>query len=250
MGRPRIFIGMHYMEIGGAEISLVGLLQAIDYGRFDVDLFVYSHRGELMRFIPPQVRLLPEIPAYAVLESPMSEALRRGQLGVVAGRLTARMRHRLARLRRGAQGTREDGTVFQYVGASVSPFMPRINPEMEYDLAVSFLTPHHFVRDKVRARKKVAWIHTDYSTVYVDPAMGLKEWGAFDHIASISPDVTRAFLDVFPSLTPKIVEIENILSPDFVRARAGEFDASEELAQITPPFNYLNNRALRAAKEP
>ena len=49
--KKRIFIAMHYMELGGAEMSLVGLLHALDYSRFDVDLMVYSHRGELMEMI-------------------------------------------------------------------------------------------------------------------------------------------------------------------------------------------------------
>lgn len=43
--KKRIFIAIHYLEIGGAEMSLIGLLQALDYTKYDVDLFVYSHRG-------------------------------------------------------------------------------------------------------------------------------------------------------------------------------------------------------------
>ena len=38
--KPRIFIAMHYMEIGGAETALVGLLNALDPARVDVDLFL------------------------------------------------------------------------------------------------------------------------------------------------------------------------------------------------------------------
>ena len=63
--KKKVFIAIHYLEIGGAEISLIGFLQALDYSRYDVDLFVYSHRGELMEFIPKEVNLLPEIPEYA-----------------------------------------------------------------------------------------------------------------------------------------------------------------------------------------
>ena len=48
----RIFIAMHYMEIGGAETALIGLLNALDPARVDVDLFLYDHRGEMMQFIP------------------------------------------------------------------------------------------------------------------------------------------------------------------------------------------------------
>ena len=75
MSRKRVFIAIHYLEIGGAEISLIGLLQALDYSKYDVDLFIYSHRGELMGFIPKEVNLLPEIPEYAQIERPMKDAL-------------------------------------------------------------------------------------------------------------------------------------------------------------------------------
>ena len=43
--RKRLFIAIQYLEIGGAERSLIGLLNAIDYTRYEVDLFVYDHRG-------------------------------------------------------------------------------------------------------------------------------------------------------------------------------------------------------------
>ena len=69
--KPRIFIAMHYMEIGGAETALVGLLNALDPARVDVDLFLYDHRGEMMQFIPEWVNLLPQIPKYSVLERPI-----------------------------------------------------------------------------------------------------------------------------------------------------------------------------------
>ena len=46
MIKNRIFISMHYMELGGAESALIGLLQALDYSKFDVDLFIHSQQGE------------------------------------------------------------------------------------------------------------------------------------------------------------------------------------------------------------
>ena len=58
--KPRIFIAIHYMHLGGAETSLLGLLQALDTSKVDVDLFVYSHEGELMKHIPEGINLLPE----------------------------------------------------------------------------------------------------------------------------------------------------------------------------------------------
>ena len=43
------------MELGGIERSLLGLLDAIDYTRYDVDLFLYGHHGVLFDFINKNV---------------------------------------------------------------------------------------------------------------------------------------------------------------------------------------------------
>lgn len=233
--KPRIIILMHYMELGGAEMALLGLLGALDPGRVDVDLFIYSHQGPLMDYIPGHVNLLPEKGPYSVIERPMGEALRRGHLGVVSGRLLAKWRYRNFRKKHPADG--DDGAIMQYVGNCVTPVLPKINPEVEYDLCISFLTPHNIGRDKVRAKKRLAWIHTDYSTVSINPDLELPVWNSYDYIASISPEVTRSFLTVFPSLAAKIVDIENMLSSAFVLGRAEEKDVSREL---TGDINLLS----------
>lgn len=60
-----ILIFSQAMELGGVERSLLGLLDAIDYDRYDVDLFLMRHSGELMPYLNPKAKLLPEIPQYA-----------------------------------------------------------------------------------------------------------------------------------------------------------------------------------------
>ena len=217
--KSRIFIAIHYLEIGGAEISLIGLLQALDYGKYDVDLFLYRHRGELMDYIPKEVNLLPEIPEYAQIERPMKAALKDGYWRIVLRRLWAK--RCFARYRK-AKKPVDNGAVFGYVFDSVTPVLPSLGHLGEYDLAISFLTPHNIVAEKVLAKKKAAWIHTDYSKIDVDAGLELPVWSKFDHIVSISEQVTENFLAVFPSLGDRIVRIDNILSPGFVRKRAGE----------------------------
>lgn len=217
--KKRIFIAIHYLEIGGVEISLIGLLNAIDYSRYEVDLFVYSHQGELMKLIPKEVNLLPEIPKYAQIEQPMTSALKRGYVDIVLARLWAKVRF-ASYVRR--VKPKDGSAVFQYVANAVTPCLPSLHHLGMYDLAISFLTPHSIVLEKVQARKKIAWIHTDYSRIDVNAALELSVWNGYDYIASISPDVSRTFLSVFPSLQGKLVEIANILSPAFVRSRAEE----------------------------
>ena len=227
MNKPRIFIAMHYMEIGGAETALVGLLNALDPARVDVDLFLYDHRGEMMQFIPEWVNLLPQIPKYSVLERPIVELVKRGFWGIAAARLWAKCISKVAYKRSGSKLENNGG--LDKMSKCTAPLLPRISPSMTYDLAISFLTPHRIVAEKVKAKKKIAWIHTDYTRVWVDAEDELKVWQKYDYVASISSDVTNTFLQVFPSLAPKIVEIENILSPTFVRKRAELQNVDKEI---------------------
>lgn len=227
--KKRIFISMHYMEIGGAEMALIGLLQVLDYTKYDVDLFLHAHRGEMMQFIPKEVNLLPEIKEYAHIECPMKQALLDGCWGVLYGRLKAKW---LTKRYLRKKGETESAAGLQYVADCVSPFLPSLHQFGEYDLAISFLQPHNYVAEKIKAKKKICWIHTDYSVVDVNAELELPIWATFDHVVSISDDVTKTFLQTFPSLESKIVKIENILSPKFVHHRADEFDAMDELQSI------------------
>ena len=220
--KPRILIAIHYMHLGGAEISLIGLLHALDPNKVDIDLFVYSHEGELMKLIPEYVNVLPEIPAYKMFERPMKEVLKKGHLSVLLARMKAKMRMKYYLKKNQAI---DQSAIMGFLGEEVSKVVPDINPSVEYDLAISFLTPHNFVRDHVRAKKKICWIHTDYTRIDVNAELELPVWDSFDYVASISSDVTKTFLQVFPTLAPKIIEIENILSSAFVRHRAEEFEA-------------------------
>ncbi len=214
---------MHYMELGGAESALLGLLQAHDPQKADIDLFLYDHVGDLMQYIPNTVNLLPRVDAYSMLERPISELLRKDFWGIALGRIAARyfakqeIKNNIERL--------DDISVYYYIAKYATPFLPKINPSVEYDLAISFLQPHLYVLKKVRARKKLAWLHTDYSKVFVSQ----KEesvWNQYDYIAAISEEVGNSFVKRFPKLESKKIYIENILSSKYIRERANEREVS------------------------
>jgi len=225
------------MELGGAEISLIGLLQSLDYSLYDVDLFIHRHQGELMQFIPSKVNLLPEISSYASIESPLLEAIVKLQLGIAWGRLKAKWR---SWKRIPQDASKPQGAIFQFIAQEVDRYLPTFEKNGEYDLAISFLQPHNYLLDKVKAKKKVCWIHTDYTRLEFDVDDELPIWREYDHIVSISSDVSRTFLQVFPSLSGKIIEIENILSSDFVLERSIECDVSREMPKGNDNINILS----------
>ncbi len=185
MNKKKIFISIHYLELGGAEISLIGLLQTLDYNKYDVDLFVHRHQGELMQFIPKEAKLLPEITSYACIESPIKEAVLKGKIGIAYGRLKAKLR---AKRYVSIDSLKPQSVIFQYIAQEVDPYLPSLEKYGEYDLAISFLQPHNYVLNKVKAKKKACWIHTDYSRVEFDTQAELPIWSSYDHIVSISPE--------------------------------------------------------------
>ena len=230
--KKKILILSHAMELGGAERSLLGLLDSLDLDKAEIDLFLLRHQGELMDMIPEGINLLPAVPAYTVLARPMKDTLREGHFLLTVARLVGNICAKLyARLHRHT----DSGVALDYSHKFTCPLMPKIQPEKEYDLAISFLTPHYFVARKVKAKKKLAWIHTDYKTVQVDIPSETKMWDAYDYIASISDAVTQSFLEIFPSLYKKLVLIENIMPARLIMQQA----------EMLAPENEMPKKGIR-----
>ena len=138
MKKPRIFINMHYMALGGAERALLGLLNALDTEKVDVDLFINQHTGEFMPLIPSKINLLPELKGYNAIERPMKTILKEGQIGVLYGRLKARFQHDKYKKSLEESKRSFDSSGFQYVANAVDPYLKSLDNLGEYDLAISF----------------------------------------------------------------------------------------------------------------
>ena len=228
----KIFVFSHALEIGGAERALLGLLESFDVSGYEVDLFLMRHEGELMGRIPDKVHLLPPIEEYSCLAVPIADVLRRKQFGIAMGRLTAKKKARDFLKKYAVTG--DNDVELEYSHKYTLKYMPEISGT-EYDLAISFLTPHYFVSEKVKAKKKIAWIHTDYSHLEVDTESEEKMWGKYDYIASISDKCTEGFLKRFPSLESKIKRIDNIILPSFIISQAN----SENIETQMPKNNGM-----------
>lgn len=223
----KILIFSHAMEIGGAEKALLGLLETIDTKRYQVDLFLMRHSGELMKYIPEKINLLPMIPQYACLAIPITQVIKEGHF------LTAfnRWRGKISAQKRIQELRLEHSDVsLEYSHKFTISSMPMIN-DVEYDLAISFLTPHYFVAEKVKAKKKIAWIHTDYSKVQVDKESQLKMWQPYDHIASISDQASEVFKTVFPELKEKLFVLENIMPMKYMHCLENTFSVCDEFTE-------------------
>ena len=209
---------MPSMFIGGAERSILGLLEAIDYTKYDVTLFLYRHEGEFMQFIPQQVHVLPEIDRYRTFDVPIKSLLLSRKRLFGAARLLSKaaivMHTRVSGEKHGIWMS------MQYTSRFLQPLLPPIPGE--YDVGIMFLGVADTLIHKVNAKKKLAWCHTDYSTLFPDRKKDLETYGNVDYVVHVSPDCAKAMLNLYPQLLDKTMVLENVLATHFIKKQAEE----------------------------
>lgn len=200
------------LRMGGAEKSLVSLLKALDPRRVKVDLYLFEAGGVLQREIPDWVNILE---ADAVtrgmtleLRNYLGDVVRAGHFGAALSRIWMTVRSRISPKPR-------------FSWAQVEKYIPPL--EKEYDVAVGYLEgfTDFFVLDKVKAERKIGWIHTDVSN-RVPPKEELAYYRKFDELVTISDVCRDAFIKVFCYPAKKLHVLENIVLAEDVRAKSGE----------------------------
>lgn len=213
-----LLIASYDMEVGGVERSLISMLNNFDYGKYKVDLMLYRHQGDFLDLVSNNVNLLNEIPQYTTFRKSIGETLKDKQFSIGISRLLAKI---FVYLTGKIKKRTEPGYYqMQLMWKYALPFLPKV--DKEYDVAISYLWPHYFVAEKVKAKKKIAWIHTDFSTVETDIKLDLKMWNKFNYIVTVSEACKTSFLNKYGELENKVIVIENITSPEFIKEMANE----------------------------
>lgn len=220
----RVLIIHSNMELGGAETSLLGLLYAMDTTKIEVDLMLMNHSGELLQMLPKHVNLLPENKHYRAMLLPIKNVFLKGEVGIAWARLMAKV---ICAVRRRKCGF----TTMGYIVKQRSHYYAtKVLPKIEgaYDLAISFNDPHYILTEKVDAKCRIGWFHTDFSRVVVDPQLEKDMWSGCDWIVNVSESCKQAFDDKHPELTKRSIVIKNILAREFI-LRQAEKDESAEM---------------------
>ena len=215
MPKKKLLITAMSMNIGGAEKSLVNLLNLLDYGVYDVDLLLFQRKGAFLSQVPAQTNVIsvPEIDALYGIEprDPMPTARKAAlkawrYLATCATRIAERQfdRRRLLRWQR-----------------FYSPRIPRL--EGHYDCAVSYSGGETFwyVVEKVEADVMTAYYHNDYSNIDIDVEGELRYLECADYVATISNICADSLKRIFPSQAGKVRIAQNPTCVSLTR-RLGE----------------------------
>ena len=209
------------MSRAGAETAMLELLRCIDHSTYNISLYVLTNQGEMVKDLPPYVHLLNQNYCnHSVLSTS-------GRLQLLI-QVVQKMFHRNAfvknlghlwalyyRMLRDGK-IRWDKLLWRVISDGSEVF-----PE-EYDLAVAFLEggSTYYVADHVKAKRKVAFVHIDYSRAGYNRQMDKNSYAEMDQIFTVSNEVRTAFLSVYPELEERVSVFHNIINWDRIRNNA------------------------------
>ena len=203
--------------IGGSTTSLLSILGALDYSKYEVDLICLSDEDPLYDMIPDKVSN-----KYIALETGKKAKFKKvlnpyTVFYAVISRIVAK-----AMGRKYISGSVKS----QIMNKETARISKRI--DKEYDIAIAFIETWatYYVEKYVRAKKKIAWYHLDYIGSRFYPEFDRKTYKAFNNIVLVSKQCKTNFDKVFPEYANKTCCIENILTKEYIRNRACEFQQS------------------------
>ena len=215
MPRKLLFV-INNLHCGGAENSLVSLLQQLDYTRFEVDLLLFQKEGLFLGNVPPQVRILGPLEAFSYFDGPFAQTMIRALLRFRWDIAYAKIR--FIRLRKHPNQAVREQLFWKYLGRCLP------NLKGHYDVAIGFLekTPNYFVVDKVTATKKIGSVRTDYEAMGMLSGIDEPYFKKLDHIVANSENATESLKKIFPQFASKVVLVENFFSAETLYAMAEE----------------------------
>lgn len=214
MKKKLLFINSS-MGFGGAEKSLQTLLTLIDTDRYDVDLFLLNRKGEFLSLLPEEINVQDTPETVRAFSMPLIQScayfLKKGKLKMLADRIL------FSKAVREGDSERKSMQMSWKYQKDAFP-----ETEKEYDTAIAYLegSPIYYCADKVRAKKKIAYIHNDYKKLLMDSEFDRRYLGHFDSIVTVSKECEESLKDVFPEYKEKIRVVENIISPEALRKQA------------------------------
>ena len=219
----KLLFVINTMGYGGAERALLDLLKALHSEKLQISLFVLTGQGELACELPPYVnRLNRQYKDCSVLTREGRRYLLGSVLraGVGKGLLIRRAGYLLRNLWAMAQkGRIQPDKLCWRILAEGAPAL-----QEEYDLAVAYLEggATYYVADRVKAKKKAAFVHISYAQAGYGRALDLDCYRRIDHIFTVSDEVREHFLEVYPEYAPKTSVFHNLVDRDRICRLAQE----------------------------
>lgn len=242
--KHKIYICASSLGIGGVEKALLGLVNSFDYDKVDVDLQLVNYGGEYMKYLNPNINLLPVqdffswvlLPKKGVFKSICKLLNKPIVLYLFIKNIVWGVFHKnMAQAR-------------QRMWQDAINYIPHL--QGQYDEALDFSGLfRRYVLQCVDAKKKYTWIHSDYNVFGYDRAIDYELLRQFDNVYCVSDTCKVIFDDVFPALS-NISEVKlNIVDMALIQSqlKGKSFDDSYNGVRLLDVTRIDPNKGLDIA---
>lgn len=223
MAKKKLLFVIESLTLGGAEKSLVTLLNLFDYSKYDVDLLLFSQGGEFQQLLPEEVKLLP-VPdqfEYASIawKRPFKKLAHPLRMASQIGYSVLLRMKRRNHIEKAVLFWKTSHRRFGRLAA-------------RYDAAIAYAqgVPTFFVADKVEADQKLAWVNATYRPTGAYKAFIGRKYDAYDFVNCVSTAIEEDYQKVFGIDAERTVCIMDILDVGFaLKMSEIRNDASAEM---------------------
>ncbi|WP_078595884.1 glycosyltransferase [Evansella clarkii] len=214
--KKKLLFVIDSLDVAGAEKSLVTLLSMLDYSSFSVDLMLFSHGKTLEKLLPEEVNILPPLKYTVFSGLSLSKSVLYSVKGKSFKMLNSRIKYSV-NIRRKTYSNPQKARIFWESAADVI----EVNPET-YDIAIAYAQciPTFYVADKVKAKKKLAWVNVSYRLEDEDRIFQKEFYDKCDRIVAVSNKTKEIFTETFPEYKDQTEVIFDITNPEFISRMA------------------------------
>jgi glycosyltransferase involved in cell wall biosynthesis len=215
--KKKILFVIPSLDAGGAEKSLINLLNAMDYSLFDVTVLVFHGKGIFLKSIPKSVKLITVYGDFLYFSesifTSVCEFLKQGKFTLAIHRIFFFLKNKIEKNTSKAE---------QVSWKHLSKAIPELKEE--YDAAIGALEKSsiYYVVEKVKAKTKIGWIHTNYSNSGMQKDFDLPFFERLNYMVTISEECKDDLNFNFPNIKDKIKVIHNIVSPKLIKELSEE----------------------------
>ena len=222
--KKKLLFVIDSLGIGGAEKSLVTLLNLMDYTQYEVHLQTFASGGEFEQLLPKEVRLLPPLPyfAYSSLAwKSIGRKIRDPKALIAQIRYSGAIRlHRL---------THAEKAIVHWLC-----IRDCIDPVKEYyDAVIAYAQgiPAFYAAEKCMAAKKAVWINVPYNPGERYTSFVKRTLFSFDKVNAVSDTVAEQLRSDYGLPESRMMIIRDILDPGMARRMADlPSDAENEMS--------------------
>lgn len=223
MKQKMLIIGITMAAAGSEKSFLSFARHAIDYDQYEVDLLLAKKTGDFLSQIPKNIRVLEmskEGEIFLINRDNAARIIARRYLLKNPLRAFSLLPHIIKR--KTAKTAAEKDFASNRMWCELLKKMPAW--DTEYDVALAYWGDHtmFYMCDKVKAKKKIAWLHFDYANPPREDALYLHYFSKCDKVVTVSKKIEASLKQALPEIADKVMTMENIIDAEDIWQRASE----------------------------